>query len=60
VQRVAGACARHRVPLTVRGGGTGNYGQCVPLHGGISLDMTGLNRVLAVERGWAGVRGRHR
>ena len=22
VQRVAGACARHRVPLTVRGGGT--------------------------------------
>ena len=55
VQRVAGACARHRVPLTVRGGGTGNYGQCVPLHGGISLDVTGLNRVLAVERGWARV-----
>ena len=26
VIRVAGACARHRVPLTVRGGGTGNYG----------------------------------
>lgn len=55
VLRVAGACARHRVPLTVRGGGTGNYGQCVPLHGGISLDVTGLNRVLAVERGWARV-----
>jgi FAD/FMN-containing dehydrogenase len=26
VIRIAAACARHRVPLTVRGGGTGNYG----------------------------------
>ena len=55
VQRVAAACARHRVPLTVRGGGTGNYGQCVALFGGVSLDMTGLNRVLRIEDGWASV-----
>ena len=34
VARVAAACARRRVPLTVRGGGTGNYGQCVPMEGG--------------------------
>ena len=52
---IAAACARHRVPLTVRGGGTGNYGQCVPLFGGVSLDMTGLNRVLRIEAGWASV-----
>ena len=40
VLRVAAACARHRIPLTPRGAGTGNYGQAVPLRGGIVLDMT--------------------
>lgn len=55
VLRVAAACARHRVPLTVRGGGTGNYGQCVPLFGGVTLDATALDRVLAIETGWARV-----
>jgi FAD/FMN-containing dehydrogenase len=55
VLQLAAACARHRVPLTVRGGGTGNYGQCVPLHGGIVLDATALNRMLRIEPGWASV-----
>lgn len=45
VQLVAGACARAGVPLTVRGAGTGNYGQCVPLAGGVVLELTGLNRL---------------
>lgn len=55
LQRVAAACVRHRVPLTVRGGGTGNYGQCVPLYGGATLDMTALGAVLALEPGRARV-----
>jgi FAD/FMN-containing dehydrogenase len=42
VVRVVAACARHRVPLTVRAGGTGNYGQAVPLEGGVLLDITAL------------------
>jgi FAD/FMN-containing dehydrogenase len=45
VIRVAAACARHRIPLTVRGGGTGNYGQCVPLEGGVVLDMAAMDRI---------------
>jgi FAD/FMN-containing dehydrogenase len=45
VVRVAAACAMHRIPLTVRGGATGNYGQCVPLEGGVVLDMKSLNRI---------------
>jgi FAD/FMN-containing dehydrogenase len=45
VIRLAAACARHRVPLTVRGGATGNYGQCVPLAGGVVLDITALDRI---------------
>lgn len=49
VLAVAGACARHRVPLTVRGAGTGNYGQCVPLAGGLVLELTGLNRLRSVD-----------
>lgn len=55
VLRLAGACARHRVPLTVRGGGTGNYGQCVPLHGGVTMDATALDQVLGIEPGLASV-----
>jgi FAD/FMN-containing dehydrogenase len=42
VVRVAAACARLRVPVTVRAGGTGNYGQAVPLEGGVLLDITAL------------------
>lgn len=45
VMRIASAAARYRVPVTIRGGGTGNYGQCVPVQGGIVLDMTALDAI---------------
>jgi FAD/FMN-containing dehydrogenase len=51
VVRVAAVAARHRLPLTVRAGGTGNYGQCVPLANGLVLDMTGMQRVLEIAPG---------
>ena len=58
VLRVAALCARHRVPLTVRGGGTGNYGQAVPLAGGLLLDLSGLDRVVRVLAWRGSLRGR--
>ena len=53
--RVAALARRHGVPLTTRGGGTGNYGQAVPLEGGAVVDMGGFDRLLWVRDGVARV-----
>ena len=47
------ACAQHQLPLTLRGSATGNYGQLVPLEGGLLVDMTGLNQIVALGNGTA-------
>jgi FAD/FMN-containing dehydrogenase len=47
-----GAAHRHRVPVTVRGQGTGNYGQGIPLFGGLVIDTSAAARILAVEDSW--------
>ncbi|MNE07987.1 putative FAD-linked oxidoreductase [compost metagenome] len=57
MRRVAAAAAKLRIPITVRGGGTGNYGQCVPLEGGVILDMTKIDRIIAIEPGKVRVEG---
>jgi FAD/FMN-containing dehydrogenase len=51
VVRIAAACAKFRLPLTVRGAGTGNYGQAVPLEGGVVVDMIDMDRVLWTKSG---------
>jgi FAD/FMN-containing dehydrogenase len=51
VIRAAAACARHRVPITVRAGGTGNYGQAVPLKGGVLLDISALTDIEWIKSG---------
>ncbi|MBW5447920.1 FAD-binding protein [Cohnella sp. CFH 77786] len=53
-QVLAFAC-RNRIPVTVRGAGTGNYGQAVPLEGGIVLDVSGLDRILEISDDYARV-----
>ena len=51
VVRTVAACYRHRVPVTVRGGGTGNYGQAMPLEGGIVLDLSEMTAIRAIGHG---------
>lgn len=53
VLRVAEACVKFKIPLTVRGAGTGNYGQCMPLAGGVILDMTRMTAVRWIKPGLA-------
>ena len=36
---------RNGVAVTTRGAGTGNYGQCVPLEGGIVLDLSRMDKL---------------
>jgi len=45
------ACAARRIPITPRGGGTGNYGQAMPLRGGVVMDLTTLNTIHPVVGG---------
>jgi FAD/FMN-containing dehydrogenase len=53
VIRCLAAAVRHRVPVTPRGAGTGNYGQAMPLKGGVVLDLSALDRLLWVRDGAA-------
>jgi FAD/FMN-containing dehydrogenase len=36
----------HQIPITTRGSGTGNYGQGMPMQGGIVLSTQGLKEIL--------------
>lgn len=42
-------CNEREIPLTPRGAGTGLVGACVPVAGGVLLDMSGMNRILALD-----------
>ena len=46
------AAVRHGVPVTTRGKGTGNYGQGIPLDGGLVLDTSRARAVVEVGDGW--------
>jgi FAD/FMN-containing dehydrogenase len=53
VIRVLAACHRHSVPVTPRGSGTGNYGQAMPLSGGVVLNLAEMNAVKSIAPGRA-------
>ena len=49
ISAIARLCNEHRVPLVVRGGGTGYTGGSVPTRGGVVLSMERLNRILEID-----------
>ena len=51
VIRVLAECYALGIPVTPRGSGTGNYGQAMPLSGGVVLNLAEMNKVKAISRG---------
>jgi len=49
VQAIVRACAEFRCPMTAFGAGSSLEGHVVPLHGGVSIDLTRMNRVLRLS-----------
>jgi FAD/FMN-containing dehydrogenase len=50
IERVLACCYERNIPVTTRGAGTGNYGQAVPLHGGVVLDLVNMDQIEAITR----------
>jgi FAD/FMN-containing dehydrogenase len=48
---VLAAAYRFGVPVTPRGGATGNYGQAMPLNGGVLMNLSEMNRVKSISPG---------
>jgi hypothetical protein len=53
VLKIAQVCVKYKIPLTIRGAGTGNYGQCIPLNRGIVLDMSKMRQIKWIKSGIA-------
>ena len=51
VRAVLAAAYQLEIPVTPRGAGTGNYGQAMPLMGGVLLNLAEMNKVKSIERG---------
>jgi glycolate oxidase len=49
ISTIARLCQDHRVPLVVRGAGTGYTGGAVPTKGGVVLSMERMNRILEID-----------
>jgi alkyldihydroxyacetonephosphate synthase len=49
VATVVGIAHEHRVPVVPWGGGSGTQGGCLPIHGGIVIDLGGLDEIIAID-----------
>jgi len=49
VSAVMALASAHRIPVTPRGAGTGLSGGALPVHGGISLSLERMDRILEID-----------
>jgi FAD/FMN-containing dehydrogenase len=49
LSKIVSLAALENIPLTIRGAGSGNYGQAVPLHGGILVSLHRFNQILEID-----------
>ena len=42
-------CNEHNIPVTASGGRSGVCGAAIPLHGGVSLDLTGMQGIESID-----------
>ncbi|HWF13498.1 MAG TPA: FAD-binding oxidoreductase [Candidatus Acidoferrales bacterium] len=49
IQKLLRYCYSNHIPITARGAGTGNYGQAVPLEGGVVLDLSRMDHIEQIQ-----------
>jgi FAD/FMN-containing dehydrogenase len=49
IQNILRYCYANNLAVTARGAGTGNYGQAVPLQGGVVLDLSRMDRIEEIQ-----------
>jgi FAD/FMN-containing dehydrogenase len=48
IVRILQTCYARKIPVTARGAGTGNYGQAIPLQGGVVLDLARMDAITQI------------
>lgn len=49
VSAVLAICNQRQIPVTPAAGRSGVLGGSIPVHGGVQLDLTGLNQILSID-----------